>query len=115
MAKKDPLKGVPQITEKKLNSLLGTARKAYKDGRSIAGDLGEKIKTAKEHDHLHTKAFGTIRQMDRMEAEDLARYWHTLNLYMDQTGMTDKIDSVPSLKLVHDADAKEEPQTEAAE
>jgi len=118
MARKDPLKGIPQIGEKKLKQLITTARRTYKETRKASGELGEAISAAIEHDHLHRKAFAFIKAADRMEPEALAEYWHTLQLYMDMAGLTERVDSVPALKLVHDAekaDKKEEPQTVAAE
>ena len=121
-SKRDPLKGVPQISEKKLKSLLRQADKAHSETRSISGDLGEAIRGAIENDHLHRKAFAMVKALHRIkESEKLADLYYHFMLYCDMSGVLDRVESVPSLKLVHDAEKKEaeaeepKPQTEAAE
>jgi hypothetical protein len=87
------------IGAKKLIALLKTSAGAYKDGRAIAGELGQKIASACEHDNLHRKAFATLRAMDRMSPEKLADYWDSLLYYVDISGIGKRAESAPRLDL----------------
>lgn len=84
---------------RKLNSLLSDARKAYKDQRSISGELGAAIKEAAEHDHLHKKAFATIRSLDRMEPEKLADFFAHFDYYCDASGLRKRAGAVMRMPL----------------
>lgn len=108
MAKKKdtPTQQAAQIGQKKLRQLLKDAGAAYKDGREIAGGIGQKIANAIEHDHLHKKAFATIRALDRMTPEKLADYMDTLLYYYEISGLEERAKSAPRLSL--DAGAAEE-------
>ncbi len=102
-----PMEQAAQIGPRKLKALLRAADSAYKDQRSIAGTLGEKIAQAVEHDHLHKKAFATIRAMDRMTPEKLADYWDTLEYYFDVSGLAERAKSAPRLSLQPGKDDEE--------
>ncbi len=84
---------------RKLNSLLADARKAYKEQRSISGELGAAIKEAAEHDHLHKKAFATVRSLDRMEPEKLADFFAHFDYYCEATGLRKRAGSVMRMAL----------------
>jgi hypothetical protein len=97
-----------QITPTKLQALLKAAKTAYQDGRAAAGIIGKKIATAAEHDHLHVKAFATLRAMDRMEPEKAAEYWDVLQYYVENSRVGEKIKSAPRLGLGDDREAEED-------
>lgn len=102
----------PQIGKNKLRGLLRAANDAHKDQREIAGGLGQKIADAVENEHLHKKAFATLRMADRMTPEKLADWWDTLQLYMDLSGLAERAASAPRLRLEPDAeDGEEEDKT----
>lgn len=89
----------PQTSPAKLRKLMATARAAYKDSRSIAGELGAEIKDASEHDHLHKKAFASCRAADRMEPEALADYFEARDYYEEVFGLRKRAASAPRLSL----------------
>ena len=97
---------------RKLNALLASARKAYKDQRSISGEHGAEIKEAAEHDHLHKKAFGYVKALDRMEPEKLADFFAHFDYYCDATGLRKRAGAVMRMPL--DDGREEGPQTEPA-
>lgn len=90
---------VGMIKASKLNSLLVTARKAYKDQRAISGELGAEIKEAAEHDNLHKKAFAMIRGIDRLEPEKLADFFAHFDYYCDVSGLRKRAGSVMRMPL----------------
>lgn len=91
-----------QITANKLKRLMADSRAAYKDTRSIAGELGEKIAQAVEHDHLHKKAFAFVRMADRMEPEKLADFLDTVDYYRDISGLNERAAKVIRMSLDDD-------------
>jgi hypothetical protein len=93
-----------QIGQKKLRTLLRAANDAHKDQREIAGGLGQKIADAVENEHLHKKAFSTLRMADRMTPEKLADWWDTLQYYIDVSGLAERAASAPRLRLEPDAE-----------
>lgn len=99
-----------QTSPSKIKALLTAAKTAYQDGRAAAGIIGKKIATAAEHDHLHVKAFATLRAMDRMEPEKAAEYWDVLQYYVDNSRVGEKIKSALRLAL---GDEREEEDDKA--
>jgi hypothetical protein len=88
-----------QISERKLKQLIKDARTAYKDTRAIAGDFGQKIASAVEHDHLHRKAFSVAKTADRMEPEKLAEFLDALDYYLDASGLRERAASAPRMEM----------------
>jgi hypothetical protein len=109
MTKKKAPPAAEQINERKLKSLLGSARKTYKDTRSAAGTLGEQIRSAVEHDHLHAKAFRSVVAEDRMEPEKLAEFYDAQEFYRDILGLNERASSAPKFEVIEGG------QSEAAE
>lgn len=98
-----------QITERKLKTLLKACDATTKDVRAAAGELGNKIAQAVEHDHLHRKAFSTIRMLDRLSPEKLAEYFDCFDYYRDISGLQKKAESAPNfLGSAHQAGEDEE-------
>ena len=108
-----------QIGEKKLRQLLKEAKSASQDAHEITSSLGGKIASAVENDHLHKKAFATLRMLDKMTPEKLADYWDTLLYYMDISGLDERAKSAPRLSLENgkgedgEEDDEEAPAAEA--
>ena len=94
---------------KKLNALLSDARKAYKEQRSISGELGAAIKEAAERDHLHKKAFATVRALDRMEPENLADFFAHFDYYCDASGLRKRAGAVMRMPLDDGKEVGEQP------
>jgi hypothetical protein len=101
-----------QTGKRKLKELLGTARDAYKDGRSIAGALGQAIKEAVEHNYLHAKAFKSVVAEDRMTPEKLADFYAAQEYYRDVLGLNERAASAPRLGLEEKGEAEEEGEEE---
>lgn len=100
MAKaKTPTQEVAQTGERKLKQLLKTANESHKNMQEISGTLGQQIADAVENNHLHKKAFATLRSMDRMTPQKLADFWDTLQYYVDISGLGDRAASAPKLPM----------------
>lgn len=91
-----------QISGNKLKRLMADARSAYKDSREIAGELGQKIANAVEHDNLHKKAFAFVRMADRMEPEKLADFLDAVDYYRDVSGINERAAKVLRMNLDDD-------------
>lgn len=96
------LQAQAMTSARKLNSLLADSRKAYKEQRSISGELGAAIKEAAEHDNLHKKAFATVRGLDRMEPEKLADFFAHFDYYCEATGLRKRAGAVMRMPLGDD-------------
>jgi hypothetical protein len=105
-----PSEVTEQIGQKKLKALLKAATEAYKEGREIAGTIGQKIGEAVENDRLHRKAFSVLRGMDRMTPEKLADFWDTLQFYVDASGLGERAKA--ALRLPLDAGDDDDDATE---
>lgn len=123
-----PSEVIEVISEKKLKALLNQARSSTKDIASITGEMREKIGYAKEHDHLHTGAFGLTRRLDRMEPEKLADFMDHFDHYFNVSGLAKRREQAQRLNFgPGDAESEEgdeddgkvrqlrQPQREAAE
>jgi hypothetical protein len=95
---------IKMISKRKLLTLLADKRAAVQNSRSIAGELGSKIKELAENDNLHKKAFATFAAMDRMEPEALADFLAHLDYYMECGGIRKRASSVMRMPLGDDAD-----------
>jgi Ran GTPase-activating protein (RanGAP) involved in mRNA processing and transport len=104
-----------QIGSKKLIALLREVTSTTADMQELSGSLNERIGHAVEHDHLHKKAFSTLRVMDRMTPEKLADYWDTLQFYVDASGLGERAASAPAFNLSGRKDEEEETELEADE
>lgn len=101
--KKSPSAPVYQLPSKsKINALLVGSRKARKDMRGIAGDEGAAIANACEHDHLHKKAYGIIKNCDNMTDEKLAEFKTHFDDYFVKSGLQARVDSVERLPMGDD-------------
>lgn len=87
------------ISAPQLNTLLKNCTSITKQTAELTGSLREKIGYAKEKQGLHSKAFSTLRQLDKMEPEKLLEYWTHLTAYMDMSGITERMESVGKLDL----------------
>lgn len=94
--------GVGMTPKKKLLTLLASARAAYAEQRSISGEIGAATKEAAEHDHLHKKAFATIKGLDRMEPEKLADFFAHFDYYCEATGLRKRAGAVMRMPLGDD-------------
>lgn len=86
-----------QISARKLKGLLRACATTTEETRSLAGQLGEQIKSAIEHDNLDRVAFSILRRLARLSTEKLALVWPTLNFYMEISGEGERADSAPAL------------------
>lgn len=73
--------------EKKLRTLMNSARSSSKEVKSINGAYREKVGEAVEDHHLHPKAWAAAVKEDKMEGEDLADYYDHLDYYRDVLGL----------------------------
>jgi hypothetical protein len=87
---------IKMISAKKLNALINEKRAAYKESRSISGEIGAAIKEAAENDHLHKKAFAIVSGLDRLEPEPLADLLAHLD---DASGLRKRAGSVIRMNL----------------
>ena len=106
--KKDetPTQTALQIGVRKLKVLAGSARAAYRDSRKISGAIGEQIRNAVEHDHLHKQAFSAVMREDRMEPAELADFYAAQDFYRDELGLIERAKSAPRLPMGEDDDGK---------
>lgn len=96
------------ISEKKLRSLLASARSAQKDIDEIAGGIGSEIKQAVEKSHLHRKAFAVIKTLDRMEPEKLADFLDNFEHYLEISGLNERAKSVIGMDLTSGEETEDE-------
>lgn len=101
-----PLTGARVISQNDLRNLLKSIKLAEGEKDEAVGIIREKIGFAVEKKNLNKVAFAYVRKFDKMEAEKLADLWDTLELYMEMTGLFDRIESVAKLPF----DAPKEPQ-----
>lgn len=94
-----PSEAIGVCPEGKLKSLLTSARSTTKDVASLTGSLREKIAYAVENNHLHTKAFGVVRTLDRMEPEKLADFLDHFEHYMEVSGLNERAKSAQRLQF----------------
>ena len=87
------------ISASKLRSLVSSVQKASEDCAEINGAVKEELKTAKEKNNLHPKAFSIIVWANRREAEELREFWDNLQFYWDAIGLGKRADSAPRLSL----------------
>jgi len=102
MAKKPgalPAGSKPAINQKKLRSLLSSARSARADISEIAGGMGEAIAKAVENDHLDRKAFNMVRALDKLEPDRLADVLENFEHYLDISGLNERAASAPRLPI----------------
>lgn len=102
MAKKPgalPAGSKPAINQKKLRSLLSSARSAQADITEIAGGMGEAIAKAVENDHLDRKAFNMVRALDKLEPDRLADVLENFEHYLDISGLNERAASAPRLPI----------------
>lgn len=107
MAKKPgalPAGSKPAINQKKLRSLLASARSARADISEIAGGMGEAISKAVENDHLDRKAFNIVKSLDKMEPDRLADVLENLEHYLDISGLNERAASAPRLPIGEEGD-----------
>lgn len=88
-----------QIGARKLKNLAGASRSAYRDSRRISGALGEQLRNAAEHEHLHLKAFRSVMAEDRMEPPELADFYAAQEYYRDELGLLERAKSAPRLPM----------------
>lgn len=117
------------ISQKKLRSLLASARSTKADVDEIVGGHRSEIADAVERNFLHKGVFATIKRLDRMEPEKLAEWRDTFDHYWDISGLDDRAKSAPAMQFeeVDDVDNQEsgkgaknvkpfpQPRSEAAE
>jgi hypothetical protein len=108
----DPNAARRVISEQKLKSLLKEDRSAKSDVDEIVGGIREKIAYAKEHNHLNTEVYGTIKKLDRKESEKLALWWDDFQHYMEISGLMKRIESVQKLALTQPDETEGETETE---
>lgn len=76
---------VERVTpEKTFNSLLGRFHKARKQGRSIAGEIGQEIKDAVEKHHLHKGAFALFAKLDGMDEMKRNDFLRSFDIYRER-------------------------------
>ncbi len=88
-----------QITPRKLQELMRSARVAQKDIAEIAGGFGAEIKAAVEKHHLHRKAFAVVKAGDKMEPAKLAEFLDCLDYYLDVSGLRKRAESVQRMEM----------------
>lgn len=87
------------ISQKKLRTLLASTRSAKQDINEITSTLGNEVKQAIENNHLHRRAFGIVRGLDRLEPEQLAETLDCLDHYLDISGLRDRAASAPRMEM----------------
>lgn len=103
---------------KLIQNLLAMARKAKEDTGEINGELGSAIKDASDNKHLHKKAFGIVKSLDRMEAERLADCLEHLDDYLEKSGLRKRAGQIMRMPLDDEGTnvrAFPQPKGEAAE
>ncbi len=103
---------VRQLTpEKDLVALLRACKGHERNIQEYVGSLREKIGYCVEKKHLHKKAFGWCRQLDKMESEDVAALLDHFHHYLDVSGIQKRADDAPGLELEPEK-GEEEPATD---
>lgn len=103
------------ISQKKLRSLLATAKRTQNDISELAGGLGAEVKDAVENHYLHRKAFNVCKQADRMEAEKLADFLDSLDHYLDISGLRDRASKVQRMNFGVAEEAEDEGEDEGGD
>lgn len=103
---KEP-KARPAISQNKLKTLMAAARSTNKEVAELTGTLAQKIAVAVENDHLHKKAFGVIRMLDKMEPEKLADFLDCFDHYLDISGLEKRAESVARMDFGPGEEASE--------
>ncbi len=98
----------PAISQKKLRSLLNTARRVQKEISELAGGIGAEIKDAAETNYLHRKAFNVCKAADRMEPEKLADFLDCLDHYLDISGLRDRASKVTRMDFEASDEAEDD-------
>lgn len=98
-----------------LKSLLSTCRGYKQNSDSVISKMREEIGYAVDKKGLHKGAFAELRKLDKMEPEKASEYWHTLNAYMESSGVMAKIEAVGRLPLGDDGEEDSEVAEAAAD
>ena len=95
-----------QIGARAFRALLKSCRQSKSEIEEISGAMGAEVKDAVEKFGLNRKAFGWIRQLDRMPPEKLAIFLDDFEHYLKISGLTRRAESAPSFDV--DGGAEEE-------
>lgn len=87
------------ISQKKLRSLMASARSTKKDVDEIVGGHRSELADAVEKHHLHKGVFAVIKRLDRMEPEKLAEWRDVFDHYWDISGLDDRASSAPAMQF----------------
>ena len=69
---------------KAFNTLLKNYHRARKQGRTIAGEIGQEIKEAVEKNHLHKGAFALFAKLDAMDELKRNDFLRAFDVYRDR-------------------------------
>lgn len=109
------------INKTVLQNILETDKRVKNRQSQLAGELGQEIAAAVKRFGTNRKALNLIRQLNRMEAEDVALFLDDFDHMLDISGIEDRADAVQRLPLaggenaVGSDDAGEEPEAEGEE
>ena len=81
--------------EATVKNLLRRCKTKANEAASATGELREMIANAVEKKHLHAKAFGWIRQLDKMENEKIAEVLDHFDHYRDVAGIDKRAEIRP--------------------
>lgn len=101
-------RSIAVTSEKKLRALLKDGRACRNAVQEANGTFGQKVSNAVENDHLHKKAFGVIRMLDKMEAEKLAEFMDHFDHYYTVSGLEERANSAQRLSFGAGEQAQED-------
>lgn len=116
MAKEDEGPGGARkvISQRKLRSLMATARSTQNQVAELNGGYRSEIANAVEHNYLNKKVFTQIVRLSKMEPEDLRRWKEDFDHYFDISGLQERMDSAPALQMGEAGNAGDEDEAEDA-
>ena len=99
MAKKKDEQATKVTPERRVKSLLASARLARSNVSEIVGVYRSELKEHIEKHHLHRKAFHAVVAEDRMEPNALAEFYEHQEYYRDVLGLTERAKNAPRLPM----------------
>ena len=95
------------ISKAKLAELMKAKRSLANDVGEMNRGVGKMVRSAIANNHLHSKAFGWICQLDRMEPEKARELLDNFEYYLDVSGIGARAAAAERLPLGDDEDGTE--------
>lgn len=106
MAKKPAADKAPVAERNTKLTSPATLKSLLKSGRALKENLDEltsahsaEVREAVDKKHLHKKAFGVIKMLDRMTAEKLADFMEHFDHYFEASGLEERANSAQRLPM----------------